>query len=64
MDSTQRWLAAVSLRAQWRDRLDEASRQLKSADLNPTTLALAEQTVTIYEQVIHELEAFLHPDEE
>jgi hypothetical protein len=64
MDPTQTWLAALSLRAQWRERLDAAMNRLKESDLDPGARALTEQEITIYDQVIHELEAHLKLDEE
>jgi hypothetical protein len=51
------------LRGLWTDRLEAVTARLKSSDLSPVDLALAEQEIAIYEQVIHELEAHLNPDE-
>jgi hypothetical protein len=64
MDPVQTWLAALNLRAQWHDRLDAAINRLKHEDLDPSARALTEQQITIYEQVIHELETHLKLDEE
>jgi len=64
MDAAQTWLAAISLRAQWRERLDAAIERLKNADLDLVARALTEQEITTYEQVIHELEVFLKLDGE
>jgi hypothetical protein len=62
MDPTQTWLAAINLRAQWRERLDVAMERLKN-DLDLVARALTEQEITIYEQVIHELETYLKLDD-
>jgi hypothetical protein len=64
MDSLQRWLAALALRAHWRERMDSAAETLKQADLDPVAGVRTEQEIAIYEQVIHELESFLKLDEE
>jgi hypothetical protein len=64
MDSLQRWLAALALRAHWRERMDSAAETLKQADLDPVACVRTEQEIAIYEQVIHELESFLKLDEE
>jgi hypothetical protein len=64
MDPTQTWLAAISLRAQWRKRLEAAMERLKNADLDLVAKALTEQEITTYERVRIELESFLKLDEE